>query len=97
MGARSIGSCGCRLRDGAAPTPQDVRGDRGGTGTRGIDGAERAVAEEGAVEVGRWWRRRFTYFMVEWESGGSGFVTNSYDESYREISYIEPRFFTSGM
>ena len=37
--------------------PRDVRGGWGGTRTRRIDGAGRAVAENGAVEVGRWWRR----------------------------------------
>ena len=34
--------------------PQDVRGGQGGVRSRRIDGADGAVAESGAVEVGRW-------------------------------------------
>ena len=53
----------------AAPMPHDVRGGRGGTGMRGIDGAERAVAEEGAVEVGRW-RQAVIYLFILWGEVG---------------------------
>ena len=53
-GVKSMVSCGCRQRGIAAPVPLDVRGGRGGSRTRRIDGAGRTAAENGAVEVGRW-------------------------------------------
>ena len=56
-GVKSMGSCGCRRGRRVVPVPQDVRGGWGGTQTRRIDDTGRAVAENGAIEVGRWWMR----------------------------------------
>ncbi|KAL3810322.1 hypothetical protein ACHAXA_008257 [Cyclostephanos tholiformis] len=53
-GVKSMVSCGCRQRGIAAPVPRDVRGGRGGSRTRRIDGAGCTAAKNGAVEVGRW-------------------------------------------
>jgi hypothetical protein len=62
--------------------------------TRRIDGAGRAVAENGAVEVGRWWRRWFNFFYGRAGAGEvSSVSTMFYVFSTGRVSYVfEKRF-----